>query len=139
MANIVYFTLIATEDNTDKISAADKTGAGSAASECQRNSNGTIARLARCFNLCDNFYELYHHAHPERDVAAMAALRAIVCVWVLVFHVNYHSAFTLSNLAQLLFMMEAFETQPVYQAFLYVDVFFVIRYGRGRFGGRRAT
>lgn len=132
-ANIAYFCFVADRDT----SSADKTRDAAAAAG---SPTGVVVRIARCFNIGDNFYELYHHAHPERDVAAVAALRAIVCVWVLVFHVNYHSAFTMSNLAQLLFMMEAFETQPVYQAFLYVDVFFVIRWvvwGVGLVGVKR--
>lgn len=86
-----------------------------------------LQRITKCFNISNSVYELFHHQHPERDVAAVAAFRAIVCVWVLTFHVNYHSAFTLSNLAQVIIKMEWFATQPIFQAFLYVDVFFVIR------------
>lgn len=111
-------------------------GSGSGSGKCDQSTSvqlkdtldeSVLQRIAKCFNIGANLDELYHHPHPERDVAAVAAFRSIVCVWVLVFHVNYHSAFTLSNLAQVIIKMEWFVTQPIFQAFLYVDVFFVIR------------
>lgn len=91
------------------------------------HNRSTLARVARCFHIGDNLHELYHHRHSARNVAELAGIRSTVCMWVLVFHVNYHSAFTLSNLVQLVVKMEWFSYQPVFQAFLYVDVFFVLR------------
>lgn len=91
----------------------------------------TFIRIARCFHIGDNFGDLYNKTSPTTNdqLTAVAGFRTTLCNWVVLFHVNYHSAFTLSNVAQLLVKTEWLSYQPVFQAVFYVDGFFIIRYG----------
>lgn len=61
------------------------------------------------------------------NIQTFSCSRTVICIWTIAFHINYHSAFTLDNIPQLTVKMEYFMYQPVFQAYLYVDAFFVLR------------
>lgn len=67
------------------------------------------------------------HRNANIKFWILCFFRTVICIWTIAFHINYHSAFTLDNIPQLTMKMEYFMYQPIFQAYLYVDVFFVLR------------
>ncbi|KAJ6641361.1 Nose resistant to fluoxetine protein 6 [Pseudolycoriella hygida] len=83
-------------------------------------------RVFQCFDVIDNYNRLFQQVTSNNFLACIAGMRTVICVWTIAFHINYHSAFTLDNIPQLNIKMEYFLYQPIFQAYLYVDVFFVL-------------
>lgn len=107
-------------------------------------------KIFQCFDVMDNYNRLFQLSSPNNFLSSIAGIRfvdmsmrrnskfiliilflpifrTVICVWTIAFHINYHSAFTLDNIPQLATKMEYFMYQPIFQAYLYVDVFFVLR------------
>lgn len=106
-------------------------------------------RIFQCFDVIDNYNRLFQLSSSNSFLSSIAGMRLInssgilwcgwecwmfpficrtvICIWTIAFHINYHSAFTLDNIPQLTIKMEYFLYQPIFQAYLYVDVFFVLR------------
>ncbi|CAD7078531.1 unnamed protein product [Hermetia illucens] len=94
--------------------------------------NKTIAEAFRgekfvmCFSLRENFPRVLKATAPKDFVPVIAGLRTIVCLWVTLLHIYYHSMFTRNNIQFLYAKLESFILQPILQACFYVDVFFTI-------------
>lgn len=110
--------------------------------------NSLFQRIFQCFDVMDNYNRLFQLSSSNNFLSSIAGMRLIfiiiyatmtwkimnflhfrtvICIWTIAFHINYHSAFTLDNIPQLTMKMEYFMYQPIFQAYLYVDVFFVLR------------
>ncbi|XP_017466587.1 PREDICTED: nose resistant to fluoxetine protein 6-like [Rhagoletis zephyria] len=91
--------------------------------------SSTLEELLLCFRLVENCRRALQPERPNSNsnfLSVIAGVRTIICLWVSTFHVYYYSVFALSNAPMMFAVLANFLNQPLLQAVVFVDVFFIM-------------
>lgn len=147
MSGISIYNNISAKVEYTKPDVNDNDNSQTSQSTPDKNEDGLFHRIFECFDIVDNYNRLFQPTSNNNlfssicgirlmpmschisigNIQTFSCSRTVICIWTIAFHINYHSAFTLDNIPQLTVKMEYFMYQPVFQAYLYVDAFFVLR------------